>query len=186
MSLVHARLLVRVAGYAREHGVVGRVSVAIAACGPGSRVRAGINREPGVVESRSQPGRSVVTQRARRRELCRDVVGIVRAQIIRLVTRVAVSRRVDVVVVDMATGARDLHVEASQRELGFVVIEGRGLPRRGAVTDFASGREAYLKVRRIVRALVVLQVARRARWVQLGELPVPVTSLALQVSVCSR
>lgn len=63
------------------------------------------------------------------------------------------------------------------------MIELRGHPRRGVVAHLASLRETLLRVVRVVRVLIVLQVAGRARLVGQVEVPVGVALIALQSRV---
>ena len=64
-----------------------------------------------------------------------------------------------VVVIDVAVGAgAGRHgVRAGEREAGFRVVKGRGIPGGRAVADVAGLGEALLRVIRIVRVLVILQ-----------------------------
>ena len=158
--------------------------MAIGARRPYSRVRAGKNREPGMVEGCALPIRRRVTQRASRREMRGDVIGIVGALVIGLVARVAIGRGMNVIVVDVTTGARNFDVGPGQGELRLVVVKGRGLPCSGVVADFARRGESGLLVRRIVRALVILHVATGARGAQASEISVQMAALALQLGMC--
>ena len=183
MGLIHAGLLMRMARDTREDGVVVGVGVAIAARGPHSRMAAGINGEPGVVEVCALPTRGRVTRRARGREMCGDVIGIIRALVVRLVARITVRRGMNVIVVDVAAGARNFDVGPGQRELGFVVIKGCGLPRSGVVAHLARRGKSGLLVGRIIRALVILHVATGTCGIQPVEVSICVAALALQLGV---
>ena len=183
MGLIHAGLLMGMARDAGEDGVVVGVGMAIAARSPHSRMAAGINGEPGVVEVCALPTRGRVTRRARGREMCGDVIGVVRALVVRLVTRIAIGRGTDVIVVDVAAGARNFDVGSRQRELGFVVIKARGLPRSCVVAHLARRGKSGLLVGRIVRALVILHVATGTCGIQPVEVSIRVAALALQLGV---
>jgi len=183
MSLIHARFLVRVAGNAGEDGVVVRVGMAIAASGPHSRVAAGVNGEPGVIEVCALPTRGGVTRGARGGEMRCNVIGIVRALIVRLVARIAIRRGMNVIVVDVAAGTRNFHVGAGKGKFGLVVVEGRRLPGRSVVTNLARRGESSLQVRRIVRALVILHVTTGARGTQATKISIQMAALTLQFRV---
>jgi len=102
------------------------------------------------------------------------------------VASVAIGRKCRVVVVDVAQSARDLDVESGQRERRLVVIERSLCPVGRVVAHLARGRISHLRVRGCVRPLIVLQVARHARRVDVRVLPVRVAGLALQLGVRTR
>lgn len=82
-----------------------------------------------------------------------------------LVTRNACCVGDRVVVVDMAVGALPgrHRVRSRQRKSGSRVIERRRLPRRRVMAGLAGLRESLLRVIRIGRVLIILQVARDTR-----------------------
>ena len=103
-----------------------------------------------------------------------------RIVVVGLVATDAGGRQRDVVVVDVAVGARPRrhHMRARQREWGVVVIEGRIRPGRRVMAHLASRREARVRHRtvcsgeiflvarnaqRAVQVVVVVDVAVRAR-----------------------
>lgn len=155
-------LRLQVATRAREHRIVVRVRVAIAANAVGVAV---VHREPGVIELRVGPDLGVVAGLARRREMRGDVVRIVRVQVILLMAAVAIRWQIRPVVVYVAIGAlaRWNGVRPGQRELSFAVIELGVGPGDRVVAELASLRETHLRVRGIVRVVVILQVTRDAR-----------------------
>lgn len=103
--LVHGGLVVRVAGDAREHSVVRRVGVAIAARGPFALVRTGVDGEPRMVEHSARPSSCVVAGSAGCREACGDVVRIRDVVVVGLVTGITIGRRACVLAANMAVRA---------------------------------------------------------------------------------
>ena len=144
-------------------------------------------REPrrGVIKGRVVPRSGVVTLLARRREARGHVIRIGRAVEILYVTRRAIGGRVRKLSVDVALGARDRSMRSRQRELGKgVVIESRRIPGARVVASLAGGREAGLRVRRVVGLIEVRQVATgTVRAVQF-EVVVHVALIAHQVCMC--
>ena len=123
---------------------------------------AGRDREPGVVEHRAEPigVARLVARVARRREPCRDVVGVRRASVVRLVTRVAVARRALIDVVLVTACARREGVLADEGEETVVVEDGLQPIRACRVVARLTGRgEAGGGVVGILRAIVVGAVA---------------------------
>jgi hypothetical protein len=157
--------------------------MAIAARGPHSRVAAGVNRKPGVIEVCALPTRGGVARGARGGEMRRDVIGIVGALIVSLVARIAIRGRMDVIVVDVAAGTRNFHVGAGKRKLCLVVVKTCRLPCRRVVADLARRGESRLLVGRIVRALVILHMTARARGTQATKISIQVAALALQLGM---
>ena len=118
-------VVVRVASCARHRGVE-----------PGQREGRGV-----VIEGGARPiGRGMACG-ARGGEARRDVTGVIGAVVIGLVAGVAISCQCCVVVVGVASCARDRSVETSQREHGGV-IERRRSPVAGGVAERAIGGEA--------------------------------------------
>ena len=161
------RVIVAMATGALEDGVVVRINVArgahvirIAVSGRELRVLRVIKRGAG-------PRRGVVAGRARGREelRLRLVAGVRRVVVVRLVAADARDRQRRVIVVDVAVRANPWRhkVRARQGECGVVVVEGGVRPDCGVVAQFARGREAGARVRRIGRARIVLLVARIAQ-----------------------
>ena len=161
------RVIVPMAASALEHGVVIRVNVA----GGTDVVRiAVIGRERRVlrvVKGGAGPGRGVVAVLARSREKLRlrRVSRIRRVVVVRLVAPYASGWQCRVVIVDVAIRAlaRRDRVRSGQRECRFAVIKGRIGPDDCVVTELARSREAGRGVGRIVRAGVILLVARVAQ-----------------------
>lgn len=91
-----------------------------------------------------------------------SVRGIVRADVVLLMARVAQGAIQRIVVVDMAVGAlpRRRGVTPRQRETGTVVIEGGICPRSGVVALIACLRKAGSDVIGICSTLIVLQMTR--------------------------
>jgi len=117
---------------ARDTGkgrVVGGVDVAIAAGHPASGMRSRVDGEPRVVEHRSQPGSRVVAGGAGRGKVRRLVIGIVRTQVVGLVTGIAVRWRALVLAIDVALLAGNGRVRPSQGELRLAVVKLRPVPR---------------------------------------------------------
>jgi hypothetical protein len=81
------------------------------------------NRKPGMVECRARPGGRRVASLARSRKPRRQVIRIRRALIVRLVAGVAIRGRARVFAPNVATGARNIHVRAGEREARLGVIE---------------------------------------------------------------
>ena len=174
MARIGGALIVLVAGDTGKCCVIRGVGVAIRAGAPLALVRAGINREPGVIESGSDPSRSGVAGLAGGREGCGRVVRVRRALVFRAVTRIAVRRCIGVVAVQVAIRAGHADVGARQREPGRVVIERGPLPSGCVVADVALLRKTSLSVIRIRRAGEIRQVTGDAARAQTSELSVDV------------
>ena len=147
-----------------------------------------VDREVGVIESRSRPGGCGVAGCARRRETSRLVIRIGRAVVIRLMAAHTRDRQCRVVVVHVAIGAGHSRVRPRQRERGRVVVEGRSTPVCRAVTGIARVGEAHLRVVGIRRRGVVLLMARHAGRVRTRQVVVAVhmACAARRAGVCSR
>ena len=124
---------------ALEHGVVIRVGVAGSAHPVCSTV---IHVEPGMIKRGPEPVGCRVAGGARRRKACRNVVRIRRPSVVGLVAAVAIRGETRVVVLHVATRARNRGVRARQRERRVVVIERRRTPRGRVVTHVALPRES--------------------------------------------
>src|SRR5512134_1596977 len=144
VRVVHAGLVVRVAGEAGELGEARRVHVAGGAAGPLSAVRARVDREevPVVVEGRAVPPSGGVTFGAGRGESRGDVGRIGRAIVVALVTSRALGGGAPVHAVPVAPGARHRQVRAGERKRCAAVGEARGGPHRRGMTLFASAGKA--------------------------------------------
>jgi hypothetical protein len=157
------RVVAAVAARALEYRVVAGINVAGSANAVGVAM---VDRELGVlrvIEGRARPSRGVVAVLARgRKELrLRGVAWTGCVVVVRLMATDAREWQRRVVVVDMAVRAntRRHHVRTSDRESGVVVIE-RGVgPDDGVVAEFTGSRESGRRVRRIVRARVILLMA---------------------------
>lgn len=117
----------------------------------------GQREEAIVVEYRSLPRSRRVTHFAVGGETGLDVIRIVRALIVLLVTTVALGRGSSIAV-GMACLAIQSAMSSGQTE-ELIVIEICTLPRVGAVANLAIGRKSRLDVIRIGRCLVVLTMA---------------------------
>lgn len=167
--LVGLRLLVTTR--ALEHRIVVRVGVT---GGTHSIGAAMIGREVSVIKGCTSPGSGRVARLASGRETSGNVIRIGRAVVIGRVTAVTGSRQGRVVVVHVATGACHGRVRTRQRECGVVVIEAGIGPRGGAVAHVARGREADLRVVRIIGVVVIRLVAGDATGVRAGQLVIAV------------
>ena len=151
---------------ALEHGVVVRIRVACRAHIAGVTVGGRELRVLRMVEGGPAPrGRVVAVLAGGREELrLRRVAGIGRVVVVGLMTADARCRQRGVVVVDVAISAdaRRHRVRAGKREGCVVVVKRRVCPDSSIVAYLASGRESGCCVRWIIRAGVVLLVARVA------------------------
>ena len=123
MVRIGRRLRMRMTVDASEHLVIGRVRMAISATRPDLVMRAGVNRELAMRESRASPGCRCVAARAGGRESRRRVVRVVGGRVLGLMARVAVRRRARKDVVDVAACAGRVDVRPGERKLGGAVIE---------------------------------------------------------------
>jgi len=165
---------------AREHGVVRGVGVTRRT----DSVRAAvICREPSVIEYRALPGCSAVTRLAGCRETCSSVVRIGCALVVLLMTAIAGRREGRVIVVYVTARTERCNVRAGQRECGVVVIEKCRRPRGSGVTNITSLRETCRRMIRVVRAVVVLHVARSTGGASEVVISVYVTLSALHIRV---
>ena len=161
------RVIAAMASGALKDGVVVRISVTRGA----HVIRIAVTRrEPRVlrvIERGPGPCRRVVAGRARGREVLRLrlVAWVRRVVVVRLMAAHASDGQRRVIVVDVAVRANPWRhqVRARQRECGVVVVEGGVRPDSGVVAQFARGREAGGRVRRIGRARIVLLMARVAQ-----------------------
>ncbi len=141
--------------------------MAIVTSCPLAGVRAGVDREPSVIERGSQPGGGAVTGVASGREPGSDVVRVRDRLVFRLVTAVAVGRCSCEHVVHVAAQARRVHMRARERESRVVMVERRGLPGGGRMADGAIRREPSRFVVRIRRAVVIVDMTAGTSWVEL-------------------
>lgn len=183
MVSVGIRLRMRVAGDAREHRKIREVGMAIAAARPPACVRSGVDREPGMVEHRTEPGNGRVAGGTGGGEHRSGMVRIVGSGVIRFVAAITIGGEGAVVFAFVASVASDRLVEAGQWKRGLAVIKRSWHPRGSRVTDFASRRESTCLVIRICGAVVIVQMARHAGRRHSRELPVFVTCDASQGGV---
>lgn len=101
---------------AGECGVVSWIDVAVGARCPLACVGSGVDREPGVIECRSEPRSRGMARSAGRREARSNVVRVGRARIIRRMAGITVGWSSCVVSVNVATRACDGDVRPGQRE----------------------------------------------------------------------
>ena len=113
------------------------------------------------------------------------MVGIGRALEVLQVTRDAGGVGQVVVPVDVALRALQGHVRSGQGEARLGVIEGGIRPRCGSVASLAGLRHARLYVIRVVRSLIILEVARHTGGISQVVVPVDVTLRALSSHVRS-
>lgn len=143
------------------NGCVVVVHVTARACN--ARVRAG-QREASVVviERRRRPSCSVVANVALLRESYGCVIRIVRVLEIRQMTRHAGGIGQLVIAAGMALAALDRRMGAGKGPAGRGVIKRSRIPVVGAMTQLARLRKSERDVTRVVRVLVILQVAADA------------------------
>jgi len=141
---------------AGKDGVVGGVGVAGGADSVGSAMT---GREPGVIERCTSPRSCRVAGCAGGREAGRNVIRVGGAGVLGLMAGVAVCRRTDVDIVDVARGARRSDMRACQRERRVVVIEYGACPGSGVVAGVAGGGKASRGVIGIRSGLPVCRMA---------------------------
>lgn len=173
--LVGSCLVVSVACNAREHGVVARVSVAIGAGRPFSRMSAGIDGELIVGKCGTCPRGRRMARCARRWERSRKMVRIRDTGVVGLVARVTIGRCSGVTASHVTVRASDLCVRAGQRENGLRMIEGRRYPCACVVADFAGLWESGSDVIRVRCVIEIRQMARIAKSAESCVLPARVT-----------
>jgi len=118
-----------------------------------------IGIKPGVVEGRAQPGCGRVAERTSRGEARSNMVGAISSLVIRLVAAKTIGWQGGVIVVYMTIRARDLGVSARQWEGSVVVVKAGRRPRGGAMADITLLRKAPRDMVRIIRVLIVRQMA---------------------------
>ena len=97
------------------------------------------------------------------------------------VARRAIRRRTHKLPIDVAKIAGNRGVRSGQRELRKgAVVERRGIPRAGAMASLTSGREAGLRVRRIVGLIKVRHMATHTACRRQRELAARVAGVAVQ------
>lgn len=177
---IHARLIMFVAQNTLEHFVVRRIHVARGAALPFALMLAGVNAEilAVVIECCRPPRIHRMASRAVVREIQRHVIRIRRTLEIRLMARVAIHRRADVTIIDMALIARRRHMRAEQRKARFAVIERRGLPCVGGMARSTIMRKIGRDMIGIGRALKIALMARETIRRRAGEAIVDVTQIA--------
>ena len=118
-----------------------------------------IGIKPGMVEGRAQPGCGRVAERTCRRETRGNMVGTISSLVIRLVAAKTIGWQGSVIVVYMTIRAHDLGVSARQWEGSVVVVKAGRRPRGGAMADITLLRKAPRDMVRIIRVLIVGQMA---------------------------
>jgi hypothetical protein len=108
-----------------------------------------------MIEACVEPVCCRVTQRAIVGHAGGHVRGIIGSAEVCLVTRIAGRGRSGEHIVDVALGARNRNVCASERERRLRVVEIRIAPRCRVMAEDAVGREAGRRVIRILRAAVL-------------------------------
>ena len=129
--LVRCRLVVSVAGSAREHGVVAGVGVAIGAGRPLSCMGTGIDRKLTVGKCGAGPRGRRMAGRTGRREGSGNVIRIAHVGVIGLVARIAGRRRSSILAADMTIRTSHVHVSPGERETRLRVVKRRGHPHTG-------------------------------------------------------
>jgi len=170
---------------AGEDGVVVRIRVAGGAHAVGIAM---VHREECVILRRQccrKPCSRCVAGRAGSRPPGCDVIWVRRRGEVPLVARVAVCWRTRKHVIDVALGARDIHVRARERERGVVVIECGAGPRCSRVARPTSGREAGRRVIGISRAIPVALMASIAGSWQCRVVVIYMALRALHGCVCA-
>lgn len=136
--------------------------------------------EPGMVESCPCPTRRRMAECACCGESRSNMVGIVCLLILRFVAAITIGRQGRVVVVDVTIRTSNLGVKTRQRERSIVVIERCRRPPRGAVADIALLWDPRCRVVRVIRILVIRQMATHTGCVGQTVIPIRVTLRALQ------
>lgn len=155
-----------------------RILSADVATGAGCRRMFARQRELGcaVIKRGSGPLRGGVTSLASLRESSSGVIRVCRGLELRQVARGTCSPQTSELSADVATRASGSRMFTCERELGCIVVEVGSAPGRRRVTGFASLRESC--VTRVLRALVVRQVAGGACGTETCELSTHVTARA--------
>ena len=147
--------------------------------GPAQREAGG-----GVIKGRVVPRSRGVALLASLREPGLHVIGVRRGIEILDVARSAIRGSPDKIAIDVALRAGHVGMRAGQRELRKCgVIESRRIPRARVVAGLARGREAGLRVRRVVRLVEVRHVAAHAACRRQCELAAGVAGVAVQSGV---
>jgi len=136
--------------------------------------------EPGMVKRCTCPVGRRMAECASRGKARGNMVRIVRSLILRLVAAITIGGQGRVIVIYVTIRARDLGVETRQRKRSIVVIEGCRRPRGGAVTHVALLREPRGGVVRVIRILVVRQMAAHACSTSNSVVPIRMALAALQ------
>ena len=159
-------VIAAVAGGALEDGVVVRICVAGGANIVGSAMIGGEGRILRVIKSCVEPVGSAVAGLAGGGEelRLREMAGVRGVVVIRLMAANARERQRGVVIVYVTVGAlaRRNGVRSREGEGCRVVVKSRISPYRCVMAEFALLRESGSGVRRIIRAVVILQMASDA------------------------
>lgn len=136
-----------------------------------------------VVENRGRPGRGAVTHLALLRKIHRDMVRAIRRLILLLMAGVAGGRRQVEVPVCVALFAFHTRMRARERKRGLRMVKRRGLPAGDGMAHLALLRDPSGDMARIVRPVVVVQMATNASRAGQLEIAILVTLIALQIRV---
>ena len=137
--------------------------------------------EPGMVERCSCPATRRMAECASRGKARGHMVRIVRSLILRLVAAITIGRQGRVIVVHVTIRTRNLGVKTRQWERSIVVIERCWRPPRGAVADIALLWDPRCHVVRVVRIVVIRQMASHTGRAGQAVIPIRVALCALQV-----
>lgn len=131
-----------------------------------------------MVELRTQPLKRRMADGAVLRETGRDMIRISGFLKVGQMARIAILGRAQVFPADVTTAATRGNVRAGQRECSEVVVEGRGDPGRGRVTDGTRLRQAGRPVIGVGGAVVIVEMAGDATGVEAYIFPADVTRRA--------
>jgi hypothetical protein len=138
-----------------------------------------IGIKPGVVESCARPAARGVAKRTRCGEASRDVVGTIGCLVLRLMAAITIGGQRRVIVVHVTIGARDLGMKAGKRKRSVVMVKAGRRPRGGAMADVTLLRKPSRDMARIVRILIIRQMATHTCSTGESKIPIRMTLAAL-------
>lgn len=139
-----------------------------------------IDIEPGMVEGCPCPAARRMAECARRWESRGNMGRTVGLLILRLVAAITIGEQVCVVVVHVTIRTRDLGVSARQGKRGVVVVKACRRPGCSAVANITLLRETSGSMVRVVRILIINQVAIHACRAGHAVIPLGMALAALQ------